>query len=246
MKNLIIIFLSCILINALSGCKKEPAIIDPLIDNSNTPKDIIFNSSLTYGTVSDIDGNVYKTIQIGTQTWMAENIKTTKFRNGDPIPCVVDNKNWAKSSGAYCWYDNDPATYKANYGALYSWYAVLDNRKIAPAGWHIPNELDFGYLLTYLGDANFAGRKLKEVGLSHWKYEFVGSNNETGFTALPGGFRYEYGFQNLRIYGTWWLDSESLYNWYDAIAFNMSCEGGSLYKSPERKINGYSVRCIKD
>ena len=103
-------------------------------------------------TVTDIDGNVYHTVTIGTQTWMVENLKTTKYRNGNPINNITDNANWAAfSMGAYCWYNNDAATYKETYGALYNWYAVADGRNIAPLGWHIPSDSEFLTLRIFVG-----------------------------------------------------------------------------------------------
>ncbi len=149
---------------------------------------IIFNPDLTYGSVSDIDGNIYKTIQIGTQTWMAENLKTTKFNDGTPLVNVTDNFEWENSTDdGYCWYNNDASSYKTTYGALYNWNAVIDNRNLCPAGWHVPTTPEWYTLKTYLGGESVVGDQVKESGTTHW----VGSNsgsNETGFTALPGRY----------------------------------------------------------
>ena len=166
---------------------------------------IIFNPSLTYGTVTDIDGNVYKTITIGTQTWMADNLKTTKYRNGDPIPNVTGTSNWATlATGAYCWY-NDDTTYKANFGALYNWFAVAGSRNIAPSGWHVPTDADWTTLITYLGGVTVAGDKMRETGTLHWLSPNTYATNSSGFTALPGGMRgYDGIFEEFGRYGYWW------------------------------------------
>src|SRR5665648_943598 len=109
------------------------------------------NDPTPSGTVTDIDGNVYKTVTIGTQVWMAENLKTTKYRNGDPIPNITDATAWTNlTTGAYCNNNND-ANYATTYGRLYNWYAVNDIRNIAPAGWHIPTKAEWTTLTTYLG-----------------------------------------------------------------------------------------------
>ena len=125
---------------------------------------ILFNPDLTYGTINDIDGNVYKTITIGTQTWMAENLRTTKFRNGKDIPEVTVDSIWAiLTTGAYCNYKNTRNIDTiVTYGRLYNWYAVYDSRNIAPEGWHISNEADWTTLTNYLGGPYVAGLKLKE------------------------------------------------------------------------------------
>ena len=150
---------------------------------------VIFSTAtLSGGTVVDIDGNVYNTVTIGTQVWMVENLKTTKYRNGDAIPNVTGNASWvALSTGAYCWYNNDAATYKATYGALYNWYAVGDSRNIAPSGWHVATDSEWTTLSTFLGGESIAGDKLKEIGTSHWLSPNTGATNSNGFTAFPGG-----------------------------------------------------------
>lgn len=102
--------------------------------------------------VTDIDGNIYHTVKIGDQVWMAENLKTTKYRNGDPIPNVTDNEAWGDlNSGAYCCYNNDSSTYKGIYGALYNWFAVTDIRNIVPKGRHVPTDQEWGILIDFLG-----------------------------------------------------------------------------------------------
>lgn len=158
--------------------------------------------------VIDIDGNVYQIVTIGTQVWMAENLKVTHYRNGDVIPNVTDGPTWAGlTTGAYCEYDNNVASV-ATYGRLYNWYAAVDTRNIAPDGWHVPSDEEWKQLETYLGmsqaEADAIGLRgsdeggmLKETGTSHWDSPNTGATNESGFTALPGGHR-RYGGFTLR------------------------------------------------
>ena len=142
---------------------------------------------LTYGLLTDIVGNTYKTIKIGTQTWMAENLKTTKYNDGTDILNITNTTESINlSTPGYCWYLNDAYKYKNIYGALYNWY-VLNTGKICPAGWHVPSNLEWTTLTTYLGGDSVADRKLKETGTTHWINTYTGVTNSSGFTALPGG-----------------------------------------------------------
>ena len=209
---------------------------------------ITFNPDLTYGTMTDIDGNEYKTITIGTQTWMAENLKTTRYRNGDSIPNVTNDIEWGNlQTGAYCWNNNDINTYKAIYGALYNWYAVNDIRKIAPEGWHVPTDEEWTYLADYLNGKFVAGSKLKEAGSLHWYSQNPGTN-ETGFSALPGGFcssSVTFGhFGSTGTYGYWW--SSSLYSATNAWVRSIDYMGLELRRFNFYKYFGYSLRCVQD
>ena len=139
--------------------------------------------------IKDIDGNKYKTVTIGTQVWMAENLKTTKFNDGTPIPMVKENDAWANlTTPAFSWYNNDSIDNKRNYGALYNWYTVSTN-KLCPVGWHVPTEAEWATITAYLGEVGLAGGKLKDAGTVHWRTPNTGATNESGFTALPGGYR---------------------------------------------------------
>jgi len=216
------------------------SVITGSMDNFSVP---IFNSTLTYGTVTDIDGNVYKTIQIGTQTWMAENLKVTRYNNGDSISNVRDNMSWSKlTTGAYCWYNNDALTYKADFGALYNWYALNDSRKIAPTGWHVATKDEWNTLTTYLGGTSAASGKMKESGISNWMTPNTGTNS-SGFTALPGGFLITL-FTGVEGCALWWSATESsnLGSSWSLEIFN-NLEIGMGYQSNH---NGFSVRCVKD
>ena len=215
-----------------------------------------------YGTIDDIDGNTYTTIEIGTQVWMMENLKTTKYRDGTSIPNVTDDVLWAGlSSGAYCDYNNVAA--KADiYGRLYNGYAVDDSRNIAPAGWHVATGDEVQALLDYVGGTEEWGRKLKEAGTVHWNSPNMGADNSSAFTALPGGFRMEYGstgtfqFNYLRNQGRWWASDPSgggnldyFYMWNSAtnVLGSLTVEVYPPWQyKPFDKSNGYSVRCVKD
>jgi uncharacterized protein (TIGR02145 family) len=197
-------------------------------------------------TVTDIDANVYNTLTIGTQTWLKENLKTTKYKDGTAIQLVTVDQAWSiLKTGAYCWYDNYEAGYKNLYGALYNWYAV-NTGKLCPAGWHVPTDAEWTTLISYLGGVNTAGDKLKEPGTSHWLPPNTGANNSSGFTALPGGYRYEAGaFEYMGNYGYWWSSTEAAtgYAWHWSLNYvNTNVGRISNYTTQ----NGLSVRCLKD
>lgn len=203
--------------------------------------------------VTDIDGNVYKTVTIGTQVWMAENLKTTKYKDGENIPFITENSESANPpTPAYYWYDNDEATYKKTYGALYNWYTV-NTGKLCPAGWHVPTEPEFNSLITYIGSMSVAGGKLKEAGTTHWESPNIGATNETGFTALPGGDRNMledyWVFSQIGIRGTWWSSTENTDEFAGLevagvlILENVQNEAYLQYMGEQ---SGASVRCIKD
>jgi len=196
--------------------------------------------------VTDIEGNVYNTVTIGTQVWMAENLKTTKFNDGTAIPLVTtDNDLWFNlTNPAYCWYNNDESTYKATYGAMYNWYTV-NTGKLCPAGWHIPTDAQWTTLTTYLGGEATAGSKLKETGTSHWLSPNLGATNETGFTAIPGGYRNYIGiFYSIGNSGNWWSSTENstTYAWY----WSMITAGYGIGRTYLFKQDGLSVRCLQD
>ena len=196
-------------------------------------------------TVTDIDGNIYQTIKIGTQWWMGENLKATHYRNGDIIPQVTGKTEWANlNNGGYCGYNNDGSNIDS-YGLLYNWYAVNDSRGLAPQGWHVPSIEEWGTLVNYLGGFSIAGGKMKEEGTSHWEDPNVGATNESGFTGLPGGYRWDNGtFMSLRILARFYSSTEY---------YNTRARGRYLY-SGDTTINylqldknyGFSIRCVKD
>ena len=207
-------------------------------------------------TVTDIDGNVYKTVRIGSQVWMAENLKVTRYRNGDAIPNVTSPSKWENlSSGARCAYDNKRSNAKI-YGLLYNWYAVNDRRHIAAQGWHVPTDKEWKQLEKYLGmsspEANDAGwrgtdegGKLKERGTAHWKSPNTGATNESGFSALPGGYRNYLGtFLGIGGYGFWWsaTANSSTNAWYRTLGYSYS----DVYRYGYDKRSGFSLRLVRD
>ena len=208
----------------------------------------IFNPNLTYGTVTDIEGNIYNTINIGAQTWMAENLRTTKYRNGDAIAEVTGNTDWKNlSSAAYCNYENTSDAIKIEtMGRLYNWFAVSNNRNLAPEGWHVATDADWIELRTFLGGETIAGGKLKETGSTHWISPNTGATNSSGFTALPSGRReYDNGtFINNGYDGFWWTSSayNPDYSWYYDLHYTFA----SINRANFHKQYGFSVRCVKD
>lgn len=208
---------------------------------------IIFNPNLSYGTVTDIDGNVYKTITIGLQTWMAENLRTTKYCDGSAIPEVTDGMIWGNlTTGAYCNYNNTSNSDAiATYGRLYNWYALNDSRKLAPSGWHVATVVEWNTLTDNLGGYEIAGGKLKETGTTHWYSPNEAATNVSGFTALPGGYRYYDGtFHYIGNYGFWWSSSEHYTSiaWYRHLDYNDGDFGYNIIS----EVAGFSVRCVKD
>jgi uncharacterized protein (TIGR02145 family) len=206
----------------------------------------IKNTLIAGGGVTDADGNYYNTVKIGTQTWMAENLKTTKYNDSTDIPLVTTT--WTGlTTPAYCWYNNVEATYKSTYGALYSWYVVdtasNGNKNVCPVGWHVPSDAEWISLAEYLGGVFVAGGKLKEVGITHWNEPNIAATDEIGFTALPGGSHYSSTFQFIGNMGEFWTSEQpspyvknrSINNDYSNLI------SGSVFQD-----YGFSIRCLKD
>jgi uncharacterized protein (TIGR02145 family) len=197
---------------------------------------------------ADIDGNVYKTIKIGNQLWMAENLRVTHYRNGEVIPNVTDNNEWAHlTTGAYCNYDNNP-TNGRKYGKLYNWYAVDDYRGLAPAGWHVATDEEWTTLTNYLKGEDVAGGKLKSK--TGWKQPNEGATNESGYCALPSGHRYGDGASvGLGEQGFWWSSTE--YSATNAKGRFMGNYGKNVISNvndyySDGKVDGFSIRCVKN
>ena len=201
---------------------------------------------------TDYDNNNYSIVEIGTQVWMAENLKTTKYRNGDLIgtttPAALDisGENAPKYQWAYEGNESNVATY----GRLYTWYAATDSRNVCPSGWHVPTYIEWNNLIYYY-DSNYPnmGGILKETGTIHWLSPNTGATNESGFTGLPGGNRFNNSFTNIFIRGSWWtstLDESFVPN--SADGKYLFYDNGSIPVTPatSRVFCGFSIRCIKD
>jgi len=195
--------------------------------------------------IKDIEGNIYKTVTIGKQIWMAENLKTSHFNDGTLIPNVTTDINWGSlTTPAYCWYNNDEAVFKNTYGALYNWYAV-NTGKLCPSGWHVPSLVEWDTLMNFLGGYLVAGYKMKETGTTHWLKTDSNVTNESGFSALPGGCRTPGAlFRSLGSEASFWSATEFDINY--AWQFFLSSSFGSLHSFHPLKTSGASVRCIKD
>ncbi|HMO31932.1 MAG TPA: fibrobacter succinogenes major paralogous domain-containing protein [Lacibacter sp.] len=204
-----------------------------------------FVQAQTRVTVTDIEGRTYKTAKLGTQTWMAENLSVTRFRNGDNIPQATTKEAWLRADlegePAWCYYNNDSSN-AAAYGLLYNWYAVTDPRGLAPAKWHVPNQEEWSRLINYLGGKGEAGAKLKDS--SGWNNGGNGSN-ASGFAALPGGSRTESAqFIGMARYGYWWSAQEqsSRNGWGIDMGFGYR----HVNLVPFAKGSGFAVRCVRD
>lgn len=243
----------------VSNILKNPKLSEkrtPKIDFPTIIKDLFsFNTAVQEtSTIIDIDGNIYKTVKIGNQIWMAENLKTTKYRDGSPIPNVTDSSQWIKlTTGAFCNYNNDVNNAKI-YGRLYNWYAVGNSRNIAPKGWHVATDEEWATLITYLGGESEACIKLMEVDTTHWKmYLSAGfaNINSSGFSALPSGGYVEVGgdmyfdFLTFRMSqdAIWWssTDIDKSTAWYIHLGNFLP-----IKKTSGDKLYGFSVRCVKD
>lgn len=207
-------------------------------------KQIIDLQIMTGILVQDYDGNIYKTVKIGTKRWMAENMRTTSFPNGNPITHITDSSLWAnETDAAYCWYNNDSVNYSI-YGALYTWDAA---KSICPQGWHLPTSLEWDTFFISLGGLNIAGGLLKETGLSHWSTPNTGATNSTGFTALPSGARGMDGsFISLFTHAFFYTSTFDYLMYYQPEAFFLSYDTSSVTNLTLPENTGASVRCVKD
>jgi len=217
---------------------------------ATTNKGTAYGASLSVSTadttVTDIDNNVYRVVQAGNLLWMAENLRVTRFRNGEAIPEIKDDTEWkTRKTAARCWYQNDEAN-RPVYGSLYNWFAVNDPRGLAPEGWHVALYHEWQILIAAVGGSQVAGGKLKETGTEHWQSPNTGATDLIGFTALPGGYREGANgiFKSIKASGHWWTSSEAgggeywfyrIYNFSTSIDYDLYAPNG-----------GYSVRCVKN
>lgn len=205
----------------------------------------LFNTAISYDSVADKEGNVYKTAVIGNRVWMIENLRVTKFRNGEPIPTVSSDIS-KEIDPKYQWiYEDNESKNLRLYGRLYTWYVIQDARGICPDGFRIPTETDWSSLASYLEGDVVAGGKLKETTTKHWGKPNHNATNETGFTALPGGYRESDGKYYVNGYrGYWWTGGNS----YIFMAWNTSLMYTNYITEKLERIkkNGMSVRCLKN
>ncbi len=208
---------------------------------------ITFNPDLTYDTLTDIDGNSYLTIQIAGKEWMAENLRTTRFNDGTPIPYVEANEDWfLLSTPGYSWYMNNEASGRATYGAMYNWFTVATD-KLCPVGWRVPDSAEYHGLINHLGGTSVSGTRLKEKGDTHWLYSNA-ANNSSGFTALPGGQRSNAGVYLFQgVIGYLWTSSPDV--WHPSrsrfvIMYSTEPVGEASYTTSKQM--GLSVRCVRD
>ncbi|HNW91041.1 MAG TPA: FISUMP domain-containing protein [Bacteroidales bacterium] len=208
-------------------------------------------------TVTDVDGNVYNTVIIGGQKWMKENLKVTRYRNGVSIPNLTSPASWTNNTiGARCYYNNDSSANASVYGALYNWYAANDSNEICPSGWHVPTNTEWNIMEKYidptvdttafgLTGTDFGG-KLKETGITHWTTPNTGATNSSGFSALPGGYRYIYAsYTDIGNYGYWW--SATSYDSTGAWDRLLSYDNSQVYRYyHDTRLSGFSIRCICD
>ncbi len=223
--------------------------------SGTTAPSTYLNPNITYGSVTDIDGNKYATVTIGTQTWMAENLRVTHYRNGDAIPNVTDSTAWHNlTTGAQCTYNNttfsDTIT---KYGRLYNFYAVSDSRNIAPVGWHVATKDEWDMLLHYAfslySKKNYPGQLKSLASVKGWTFapsSFIADNpsinNSTGFSAIPAGGRIGK-FQSIGFWCFWWTSTAYDTNNGWEIHFGVY---STAYPSYLIKPLGMSVRCVKD
>jgi uncharacterized protein (TIGR02145 family) len=203
------------------------------------------NDSESGDTVADRDGNVYPTVKICDQEWMAKNLNVSTYRNGDPIPQVQDPMQWANlTTGAWCYYENNIGN-EAVYGKLYNWYAINDSRGLAPVDWHIPNNAEWTTLINCLGGESVAGGKMKSTGIGLWTPPNVGATNSSGFSGLPGGKRIKNGtFYDIGNYASFWTFSEGIYGL--ALGYYLDFTNAYIYNGNYGKEFGFYVRCVKD
>lgn len=199
--------------------------------------------------IKDADGNVYTEITIGTQTWLLENLKTTRFRNGDPIPDITDGVQWnSRTAAAVCSYNNI-AEYGNTEGRLYNWYAAVDERNICPVGYHIPSAEELATLVNFLGGSGVAGDKLKNTGTTYWTAPNTGSTNESGFTANAIGVRHSGDFMHRLQLGCYWGATASPNPAMSNYAYYLHLQNGISTADVApffEKQTGLAIRCIKD
>lgn len=236
------LFLISAISMSLYSCSEE----DKEDKGTNGKSTAQFNPSVTYGTMTDQEGNIYKTITVEGIIFMAENLRTTVYRDGTPIQNISDRSGWATTSeGAYCNYNNNNYTDSiATFGRLYNWYAISTG-KLAPEGWHVATNSEWVSMVEFNSGELLAGGRLKESGTAHWVSPNQGADNVSGFTALPGGTRQDDGlFGGIGYSGMWW--TSTAYNNFECMGWVMRNDEASTNAFYASKESGFSVRCVKN
>lgn len=206
----------------------------------------VHNTNVQYGTMNDQEGTTYRTVQIGDQVWMAENLMTSHYRNGDPIPTITASGGiWNNTStGASCWIQDDSVNYGCPYGKLYNWYAAGDSRGVCPSGWHVPSIGEFNTLINELGGS--AGGMMKTQGIQYWTGGNLGGSNASGFSGLPAGTRWEDSYVEMGILAHFWsstIDQVGLVN-ADLMRLHFGQTNAETFTWDNRR--GHSIRCVQD
>jgi uncharacterized protein (TIGR02145 family) len=195
--------------------------------------------------VTDYDGNIYDTVNIGGRIWLKQNLRVTHYNDGTPIPNVSDNLVWGLlTTGARCYYGHDSASNDSVYGALYNFFAVSNPALICPPDYHIPTDAEWTAMESFLGGSIVAGGPLKETGFFHWMSPNVGASNSSGFTALPAGGRMpNHSFGYIHENGIFWTSTASGANAYGRYVWYMFA---GVERDPYPKRTGVSIRCIRN
>lgn len=222
------------------SCKKQTIEDDKKITDKSENKSTEDNAIKYTSQIIDVDSNIYKTITIGTQEWMAKNLNVEHYQNGDAIPQVQDNEKWNNlTTGGWCYYENKTENGKI-YGKLYNRYAILDKRGITPKGWHIPSKKEWIKLIDFLGGDSLAGRKMK---VSTFSNELL--SNESGFSAVPAGIRTSQGYF-YKGYSFHTNDWVATWGQVSPLIIELSEYSSEVSFNYSNKTDGYSVRCVKD
>lgn len=238
MRYSFLFFASLFIASQISSCKKEE----------------VSTNTIQYDSITDVEGNIYKTVKIGDQWWMAENLRVRKFRNGIELRKTQDEQSWKNKIAAYCKYEDT----ETNTGLLYNYFTIIDTSNIAPKGWHVPTDADWKKLEQYLGMSesqtdsiswrgSTEGDKLKALGYSGWaKHKDVWPTNETGFNALAGSCRLpdgRFGYPGLFYTGFWWTSTTS----GDSVLYrHLDHKNKNIFRYKASKNYGMSIRCVKD
>ena len=252
--NIILIFFAVSLssigqnmtLNQKSGLMKKGVVKNKESVNSSSVDTLVLNRKtlITSNKITDGDGNIYTSVKIGTQEWTSENLITTKYADGTPIPNVTDSSQWGNlTTGAWSYYNNNSQN-DSTYGKLYNWHAASDLRNVCPTGWHVPTDAEWTVLNDYLavnGHSGMEGTTLKST--SGWSRN--NGTDDYGWFGLPGGYRNNDGvFYFIANVGSWWSSSEGKTNnsWYRLLNYN----NDKVYRNSFSMRNGFSVRCLRN